>query len=532
MLDVSWSGVSAGESAANKGARVGSWCRFFWASAVVAIALVPWAPARALMCDGWDPLPTPFDACDREFGGKRPPAAALEDGNICDADLSGVNLAGKFLDGRKFIYVNFSNANLSRAELATIDLGLSDLTETNLVGAKLYNAKLRGTRLFRTDLRQAGFMGAIFFNAEFYGADAREADFTNADFRGVRACDSDFSKVSFFNRRVPDGRGYKVSFAGSNFSGSIFREVDLSRLHMGGFTARNVDFRGAKLDGTDFSKADLRGADFRNQVLRGTNFTQADLTGAKFTGATFDGSILEGAILTNADITGAVYQPRGGAPEIVMVKGLTSLTFSPGHESGLIKLRSALQSSGLRDLEREATYALERNTNAYRFSSPSWPRRVEAWFRMVLFDWTSRYGLQPGRALLLLLVSFLLLTPLYTWVCRRRGAPGRPGIFLIVPGERILDTDGTPRLQGESQIQRIEADGVRALKWGAYFSLASAFHIGFREFNVGNWISQLQTAPFSLDATGWVRTVAGVQSLASVLLVAMAILTYFGRPFG
>jgi hypothetical protein len=34
-----------------------------------------------------------------------------------------------------------------------------------------------------------------------------------------------------------------------------------------------------------------------------------------------------------------------------------------------------------------------------------------------------------------------------------------------------------------------------------------------------------------LRATGWVRTVAGIQSLLSVYLLALWVLTYFGQPF-
>jgi hypothetical protein len=60
----------------------------------------------------------------------------------------------------------------------------------------------------------------------------------------------------------------------------------------------------------------------------------------------------------------------------------------------------------------------------------------------------------------------------------------------------------------------------------------SAFHIGFRELNVGNWISRLQAREYALQAVGWVRVVAGVQSLLSVYLLAIWALTYFGRPFG
>ncbi len=64
-----------------------------------------------------------------------------------------------------------------------------------------------------------------------------------------------------------------------------------------------------------------------------------------------------------------------------------------------------------------------------------------------------------------------------------------------------------------------------------YFSLLSAFNLGWRELNVGNWISRIQKNEYSLRATGWVRTVAGLQSLLSVYLLALWVLTYFGRPF-
>jgi hypothetical protein len=45
------------------------------------------------------------------------------------------------------------------------------------------------------------------------------------------------------------------------------------------------------------------------------------------------------------------------------------------------------------------------------------------------------------------------------------------------------------------------------------------------------WISRLQKREYTLRATGWVRSVAGLQSLLSVYLLALWVLTYFGRPF-
>ena len=71
-----------------------------------------------------------------------------------------------------------------------------------------------------------------------------------------------------------------------------------------------------------------------------------------------------------------------------------------------------------------------------------------------------------------------------------------------------------------------------SLPWGVWFSLLSAFHLGFRELNVGNWLARVQAREYGLQTVGWVRIVAGLQSLLSVYLLAMWALTYFGRPFG
>ena len=70
-----------------------------------------------------------------------------------------------------------------------------------------------------------------------------------------------------------------------------------------------------------------------------------------------------------------------------------------------------------------------------------------------------------------------------------------------------------------------------SLRRSLYFSLLSAFHLGWRELNVGSWIARLQTREYTLRARGWVRTVSGLQALISVYLLALAVLSYFGRLF-
>jgi len=66
---------------------------------------------------------------------------------------------------------------------------------------------------------------------------------------------------------------------------------------------------------------------------------------------------------------------------------------------------------------------------------------------------------------------------------------------------------------------------------GFYFSFLSAFSIGWKEINVGYWIQRIQFQENTMQATGWLRTISGLQSLISVYLLAMWALTYFGQPF-
>jgi hypothetical protein len=106
-------------------------------------------------------------------------------------------------------------------------------------------------------------------------------------------------------------------------------------------------------------------------------------------------------------------------------------------------------------------------------------------------------------------------------------------IYRVWPAGRIEPLLGTELVQ-EAKLEPLLLWGRwgAALGRGLQFSLLSAFHLGFRDLNMGNWLARVQAREYGLQAVGWVRVVAGVQSLLSVYLLAMWVLTYFGRPFG
>lgn len=343
--------------------------------------------------------------------------------------------------------------------------------------------------------------------------------------------------LSFYEGRLdpPDSKK-KANLCGANLIGA-----DLSRSDLRGANLNGANLSGAKLRESDLRVADLRGADLRMSDLHMADLGGADLAGANMRGSNLSKanlfiSDLKDAHLAFSDITDAIFAPASESPYpyVAAIRGLSAVKFPSGHETGLVQLRAMLEKAGLRDLERQATYAIERGRTEHAIEDWKTQPFRAAWSAIwhVLVGWTTAYGLHPERALLIILAVGTLLVPVYARPIRDRSYSSEiAGIFRVWPKDRIEFGRVEITADNAVLVERVFRRGWRALLPAAYFSLLSAFHIGFREFSVGNWISRLQRNEYTLRPTGWVRTVSGAQSLISVYLLAMWVLTYFGRPF-
>jgi hypothetical protein len=363
--------------------------------------------------------------------------------------------------------IDLSGANLPGAHLQLTHLSGANLSRANLSGANLSSANLSGANLSRANLLD----GAILFRANLSGA----------------------------------------NLFGANLSGAALFETNLS---------------GANLFG-----ANLSGAELFEANLSDTNLVVANLSGARF-----ESGSVAGAKLAYTKLTNASFAPASAPPDsyVAGIYGLSTVTFPAGQETGLVQLRDLLQKAGLRDLEREATFAIERNKtkNALDYWKDNPAGAAEGIFRYVAFDLTTAYGLRPSRALLIIAALWLLLIPIYAWPIWQAKRPlTASSICRIWPKERVEVEEHKLTLDNPARIERLHGRGLAAIGWSAYFSLLSAFQVGYREFSIGSWLSRAQPRDFTLTSTGWVRTVSGIQSLLSVYLLAMWVLTYFGRPF-
>lgn len=361
-----------------------------------------------------------------------------------------------------------------------------------LCGANLSGADLSDKILFRAGLRGANLRGANLEGTLLGKAMLDQADLSEANLGGVNLNDS--------------------SIIGAN----------LHRANLSGALLVNTRFNGSDLSETDLSRATLVNANLSNANLSRSDLRMSNVRDAQ---------------LAFSNLTGALYAPTSDSPSplVAGIKGISTVQFPSGHETGLVQLRGLLENAGLRDLEREATYAIERGRTEHAIKDwKSRPFRA-AWSAIwhALVGWTTAYGLRPERALLIMLVVGVLLIPVYARPIRRdpSDAHEKVGIFRIWAKDRIDTHRGELTADNPIRIERLHRSGWRSLAPAAYFSLLSAFHIGFREFSVGTWISRLQRDEYTLRPVGWVRTVSGAQSLISVYLLAIWVLTYFGRPF-
>ena len=359
---------------------------------------------------------------------------------------------------------------------------------------------------------------------------------------GSGFCNIDLEDTDLQEARLAFANLQGALLTRSNLSGAILERADL--------TGAKLSY--AKLNRAGLLEARLRGVDLRNADLREADLSRADFTGANLQGANLEGAILYRTVLTdakleNAHLTGAQYEAKGlpSREWLAAVRGVARVWFCEEEESAMVRLRAAFMDAGLRGLEREATFAIERHRTAYALASwdpnldnscgrlrqDRWAA-VEGAFRLVFFEWTSGYGLAYGRPILILLglVGFFALVYLPALLISS-GRPDGGGIYRILPAGRIDHSGGMAAAADDVIVERLTPRGLSALGLSLYFSLISAFHLGWRDLNVGTWLARLQPREYALRGQGWVRVVSGVQSLISVYLIAMWVLTYFGRPF-
>jgi len=324
--------------------------------------------------------------------------------------------------------------------------------------------------------------------------------------------------------------------------------TDLSNTDLGGATMACADLRNAKLNSVGLVGTHLEWAKLCNANLDETHLEEASLSGANLTDAALESVRMKDASLDFVDLSGAhVEIYPNSLPDVTGLAFVENLNlvrfeFSP---ASLTKIRDQLKTLGLREQEKAITAAIRR-ADMVRLDTNIKPEtfvhgRLERIFNDVFFDWTCKYGEDSSGALNKLVLFFLLFALIYVVAQQVPGSRG--GIWAVWDENRIHQsdglegpmrlTDGFPRSSlSDTRLGRISHRlGLNVFGLALWFSLLSACQIGWQSFNFGTWFSRMQPREYSLRATGWVRVASGIQSLISVYLIALWILTYFSTPF-
>jgi uncharacterized protein YjbI with pentapeptide repeats len=439
--------------------------------------------------------------------------------NLAEADLAGVNLNG----------ANLTRADLHKAVLREADLRGADLSRANLEDAILSEANLSGAYLFKADLSGANLSDADLKDAILNKADLKDADLSRADLGLAGLGWADLRKSNLKEANLSKSK-LRANLHGANLAGANLVEADLKRADLSGANMKGADLTKAMLEGVDLGEADLTGA-----ILKDADLRDAYMVAAILRGADLHNVSLYRANLTGADLRGALFEPLlSSLPPLsgmVAARGLAELRYE-NFPQALLKLRRTLQEAGYRRQEREVGYAVQRADTLQE-----WRRgglaRVRAAFNFMFFDLTCRYGLALWRPLWLVAGGVLLFLPFYCLALASRRAD--TGIWLVWLPDRVLQGEGQEKPERLTTTPSVGPRGTggwdkfrwqlrrgwRVLAIGFAMSLGAAFSLGRKSLDTGTWLSRLRQKEYILRPTGWVRTLAGVQSLISVYLLAL-----------
>ncbi|MGL4601385.1 MAG: pentapeptide repeat-containing protein [Plesiomonas sp.] len=212
--------------------------------------------------------------------------------DLFQADLTKANLRN----------VDLRNADMRRANISKCTLFGVDLRSANLDGADLSGASLYKVKLCEANLSNAKMRSVHISNVELDKAVIYNSDMKNCSLNDTTLCDANISRSAITHAHVTnvDMRGIKAEY--SNFSGSIFRNVDFSKANLAYSSfSKIIKNSHTPLGYTISAPADLRECNFTEAMLRNSQLSGLDVEQTNFTDATFHHVFLNNTDMSSAN---------------------------------------------------------------------------------------------------------------------------------------------------------------------------------------------------------------------------------------
>jgi hypothetical protein len=270
---------------------------------------------------------------------------------------------------------------------------------------------------------------------------------------------------------------------------------------------------------------------------------------------------LKGAKFNNSDLKDVIFEPDSLPKpiDIAYAKNLDKMKYLDNPDP-LVVLRRSLYDAGFRKQAKFVNVSLQRHEGRlwkqktlilgnifkqiyiYDYgTNPLIPISSVFWHclgymepKTLLFDYTCDYGTNLWKPSLEFVLIWAIFSCIYlifiVFSNKRNGIYVVPRYSKKPPSENEKQEDGQikwKKIVGE-EIERKTLVGLRMAMW---FSLTSGARLGFREFNPSHWLKLMLWREFEVKGKGWSRTLSGLQSLLSIVLVVTFILTFLGWSF-
>ena len=337
--------------------------------------------------------------------------------------------------------------------------------------------------------------------------------------------------------------GEHADLRGSNLNGFILTscdyiaaingtEIELSRVFLSNSNLRKSSFASANLNEAKLWSSDLsfshlyltklKGADLSYAILTGAYLESADLTNANLHHAQ-----MKDALLDNADLTGAIFEVQQNSlpyiSSIATARGLSKIKYNISPAS-LFELREKFIKSGLSKQALQITYAIKNVQYDQAMASSDAGAKIFALVNKIAFDWSCKWGLSPLRPLIIVFCSIFFFAFIFYYKSINTKEK-KDGIWKVWEVERVRKD------LGGDEAELLNFKGWKCVRYSLHFSALSAFHVGWRDLNIGSWLSRLQLQEYSFRASGVIRLVSGIQSLLSVYMLVIWFLSTFSLWF-
>ncbi len=414
------------------------------------------------------------------------------------------------------------------------------LTGADLRGAKLADASMEHAQLANARLEGADLKGVRLAKADLRGADLRRAQLTAADLQGAQLDGANLEGANLIGARLEGTTLTDANLRHSNLNEARMVAVDLSQAALTGADLFQTDLSGAQLFQTDLSgariartrltDAQLFGADLSGALLMNADLRRAQLSHARLWGTNLFANDLRGTALADLDLAGVIFEPpmknvnalQSRLDELARARNLGLMTFF-NDSRPLEELRRMLKRGDYGREHLEVTYAIRRGQRQRASAEGTLGERAASLLQLVLVELPIEYGAAPLRPVLIVFVLIVAFAAIYM-VMLVWPSPYWGEIWRIRPREQFA------RRSGDSAVrERLQARSLRDLPIALWFSFLAALNIGGRIFNIDDLFINCQREEFYLRATGWARTLSGIQALITLYLFLLTLLIFFEK---